>query len=48
VGLRGLLELARRRSLESRCVDLRSSGDTYGPRNRVVGYGAFGFWAHDI
>ncbi len=43
VGLRGLLELAGRRSLRAHCVDLRNSGDTYGPRNRVVGYGAFAF-----
>lgn len=48
VALRGVMEAARRRSLEVRCVDLRNSGDT-GPsrdrvRSRVVGYGAFGFW----
>jgi AmmeMemoRadiSam system protein B len=45
VALRGLMEWARRRKLEARCVDLRSSGDTAGPKSRVVGYGAFGFWA---
>jgi hypothetical protein len=45
VALRGLLVAAKRRGLAARCVDLRSSGDTAGPRNRVVGYGAFGFWA---
>jgi hypothetical protein len=45
VGLRGLLEAARRRGLTARCVDLRNSGDTEGSRSRVVGYGAFGFWA---
>ncbi|MCG6988826.1 MAG: AmmeMemoRadiSam system protein B [Gemmatimonadetes bacterium] len=47
VALRGLMVAARRRGLEARCVDLRSSGDTasgrHGPRGRVVGYGAFGF-----
>jgi AmmeMemoRadiSam system protein B len=43
--LRGLLEAARRRGLVARCLDLRNSGDTAGSRSRVVGYGAFGFWA---
>jgi len=43
--IRGLLEAARRRGLTARCVDLRSSGDTSGARDRVVGYGAFGLWA---
>lgn len=42
--LRGLLTLAARRSLEVRCVDLRTSGDTAGGADRVVGYGAFGAW----
>ncbi|HSG09226.1 MAG TPA: AmmeMemoRadiSam system protein B, partial [Longimicrobiales bacterium] len=32
VALRGLLEAARRRGLEARCVDLRNSGDTSGSR----------------
>jgi AmmeMemoRadiSam system protein B len=41
----GLLQVARRRGLEVETVDLRSSGDTGGPRDRVVGYGAFLFWA---
>ncbi|MDP2956782.1 MAG: AmmeMemoRadiSam system protein B [Longimicrobiales bacterium] len=45
VALRGLLEAARRRGLESRCLDLRNSGDISEDRGRVVGYGAFGFWA---
>jgi AmmeMemoRadiSam system protein B len=39
--LRGLLTLARRREAGLRLLDLRSSGDTAGPRDRVVGYGAF-------
>ena len=42
--LRGLLHVAGERGLEARLLDLRSSGDTAGPRDRVVGYGAFGFW----
>lgn len=39
----GLLAVARRRGLDAQLVDLRSSGDTGGPRDRVVGYGAFTF-----
>jgi AmmeMemoRadiSam system protein B len=39
--LRGLLAAARRHGGEVRLLDLRSSGDTAGPRDRVVGYGAF-------
>lgn len=39
--VRGLLHLARRRGLTVRCLDLRTSGDTAGPRDEVVGYGAF-------
>ena len=41
VGVNGLLVLARRRGLSARTLDLRSSGDTAGPRDRVVGYGAY-------
>jgi hypothetical protein len=37
----GLLVAARRRHLEARNVDLRNSGDTAGPRDEVVGYGAY-------
>jgi AmmeMemoRadiSam system protein B len=39
--LRGLLQVARAKGLLARAVDLRSSGDTAGPRDRVVGYGSF-------
>ena len=39
----GLLAVARRRGLDAQLIDLRSSGDTGGPRDRVVGYGAFTF-----
>lgn len=39
--LRGLLLAARRRGFAVRLLDLRSSGDTAGDRDRVVGYGAF-------
>src|SRR5690606_30990029 len=41
VPLLGLLEVARRRGLHIKTVDLRNSGDTAGPRDRVVGYGAY-------
>ncbi|HXH01976.1 MAG TPA: AmmeMemoRadiSam system protein B [Candidatus Competibacteraceae bacterium] len=37
----GLLWLARRRGLAVELLDLRNSGDTAGPRDRVVGYGAY-------
>ena len=41
--IRGLLQAARRHGLRARTIDLRSSGDTAGPRDKVVGYGAFVF-----
>jgi MEMO1 family protein len=37
----GLLQEARRRGLHARTLDLRNSGDTAGPKDRVVGYGAY-------
>jgi AmmeMemoRadiSam system protein B len=43
VPVRGLLLAARRRGLRPELLDLRSSGDTAGPRDRVVGYGAYAF-----
>jgi AmmeMemoRadiSam system protein B len=43
VGVSGLLLVARRRTLACRTLDLRNSGDTAGPRDRVVGYGAYAF-----
>jgi AmmeMemoRadiSam system protein B len=39
--LRGLLTAAARRRLAARTLDLRNSGDTAGPREQVVGYGAW-------
>jgi AmmeMemoRadiSam system protein B len=39
----GLLWLARQRGLQGEIVDLRNSGDTAGPRDQVVGYGAYAF-----
>ena len=40
----GLLHLAKRRGFEARALDVRNSGDTAGPRDRVVGYGAYAFF----
>jgi hypothetical protein len=37
----GLLQAARARGMHARTLDLRNSGDTAGPRDRVVGYGAY-------
>ena len=43
VPIRGLLLVARRQDLHVSTLDLRSSGDTAGPRDSVVGYGAYAF-----
>lgn len=40
----GLLQVARRRALSARLLDLRNSGDTAGDRSRVVGYAAIAFF----
>ena len=39
----GLLLYARRHALKAETIDLRNSGDTAGPRDQVVGYGAYVF-----
>lgn len=41
VPVSGLLVSAKARGLHVHTLDLRSSGDTAGPRDRVVGYGAY-------
>lgn len=41
--LNGLLLAARHHGLTAHLLDLRNSGDTAGPRDQVVGYGAFAF-----
>lgn len=41
VPVSGLLRVARRLGLRARTVDLRNSGDTAGPHDQVVGYGAY-------
>ena len=37
----GLLYVARQRGLHAQAIDVRNSGDTAGPRDQVVGYGAY-------
>ncbi len=44
IPIRGLLRAAVRHGLRCEVVDLRNSGDTAGPRDRVVGYGAYLFY----
>lgn len=44
VGINGLLWVARRRGMRIELLDRRSSGDTEGPRDAVVGYGAFALY----
>jgi AmmeMemoRadiSam system protein B len=41
--INGLLAIALRKKLRVTTLDLRNSGDTAGPRDEVVGYGAFLF-----
>lgn len=41
--INGLLYAARKHGLRATTIDLRNSGDTAGPRDRVVGYGAYIF-----
>lgn len=45
--INGLLRVARRRGMRAELVDLRSSGDTAGPRDEVVGYGAFALYEEE-
>ena len=39
----GLLTAARHHGMRAEAIDVRNSGDTAGPRDRVVGYGAYIF-----
>ena len=41
--INGLLFFAKQVALRAETVDLRNSGDTAGPKDRVVGYGAYVF-----
>jgi len=42
--INGLLTCTEKHPLRAKLIDLRNSGDTAGPRDRVVGYGAFAFY----
>lgn len=44
VAINGLTRAARQQRLAPELLDLRSSGDTAGDRDRVVGYGAFAYY----
>jgi hypothetical protein len=41
--INGLIQAVKDRGLKGEVIDLRSSGDTAGPKDRVVGYGAYVF-----
>jgi len=43
IALKGLLKIAAEKNLIPTTLDLRNSGDTAGPQDRVVGYGAWAF-----
>lgn len=42
-GIQAALHIAKRRGYRVQTLDLRNSGDTAGPHDRVVGYGTFAF-----
>ncbi len=41
IPITGLLKVAQHKHLKVETIDLRNSGDTAGPRDQVVGYGAY-------
>ena len=41
--IRGFLQLAKSKGLQSHLLDLKNSGDTAGSKDQVVGYGAYAF-----
>ena len=43
--IQGLLQVVPRHDLRAETIDVRNSGDTAGPTDRVVGYGAYAFAA---
>jgi len=43
IPVNGLLTVAKKLGLHAHTIDLRNSGDTAGPRDQVVGYGAYTF-----
>ena len=46
--LKGLLTVAKQRGMRIETLDLRNSGDTAGPRDQVVGYGAWALWENPV
>jgi AmmeMemoRadiSam system protein B len=44
VPIAGLLQLARKKGMTAKLVNLRNSGDTAGSHDQVVGYGAYAFY----
>ena len=44
LGVRGMLHVARLKKLSVRQLDLRNSGDTAARKDKVVGYGSYGFY----
>jgi hypothetical protein len=46
--LGGLLQLAKKRGMRIEQLDLRNSGDTAGPRDQVVGYGAWALYERSL
>jgi len=44
IPIAGLLHLAKKKNMRAELIDLRSSGDTAGPKDQVVGYGAYAFY----
>lgn len=43
IPVNGLLTIAKKLGLHAHTIDMRNSGDTAGPRDQVVGYGAYVF-----
>jgi len=43
IAIAGLLIIAKKKNLHATAIDLCTSGDTAGPKDAVVGYGAFHF-----
>ena len=48
IPLKGLLTLAKRKAMQVETIGLCNSGDTAGPQDRVVGYGGWAFYEHEI
>ena len=43
IAINGLLKVAKKHRLKAETIDVRNSGDTAGPQEQVVGYGAYAF-----